>query len=126
MSLLQLSFILRLCAAQVEERGDCVGECGLEAVVGAKVPEQAVVRSDILIDPCRDQVLRAQLAYGRRKPQRAGLGNPESASSITKPVTPEVGQGSRSARTGCIVIKIEERRIERHRCRARVSQVCQW
>src|SRR2546422_3414085 len=53
------------------------------AVVGAKVPEQAVVRSDILIDPCRDQVFRAQLANGRRKPQRAGLGNPERSEEHT-------------------------------------------
>ena len=90
MGFLQLTLVLRLRAAQVEERRDGVRERRLEAVIGAKVSEEAVIVPDVLIDPPGDQVFRAQLSYSRRKRRRTGLANSKSTIGVGKPVTSQV------------------------------------
>src|SRR5258708_9330942 len=71
MSLLNLSFVLRLVALCIEHRSDGIGIGRLHPVIGAEVHKSPVVASEVLVHTSRKKPLVRLISGGRLKLQRA-------------------------------------------------------
>src|SRR5207302_117473 len=125
-TLVQLTFVLRLVAASVKGGIDGIGIRGLQAVVCAEVAEQAVAIADVLINPSREQPFICLIASGGTE-----LISARHASSQTSKCTAAQSRVSAGGNRGCticarsMVIKTENLVVKRNRRGLGRGQVCQ-